>query len=119
MIVAGERRWRACSALGLQEIKAIVLDDDTYQQIIAGKVTIEELALVENLHRADLSPIEEALAYKQLIDSHNFTGKKLAEQMGRSPSYISERIGLLEIPRCQDRCRIFWIFPDGGESSLS
>jgi ParB family chromosome partitioning protein len=98
MIVAGERRWRACIELEWEKIPAIVLDDETYQQIKTGKLTIEELALIENLHREGLNPVEEAQAYRQLKEKHGFTGKKLAERFNRSPTYISERLSLLEMP---------------------
>ena len=95
-IMMGERRWRACQELGMKEILAIVEDQETCQRISDGKVSLEVLALVENLHRENLNPLEEAEAFKNLV-SCGLSIRKLAQRIGKSAAYVSERIGLLEM----------------------
>lgn len=89
-IVAGERRWRACKIAGISEIPIIVRelsDEDT-----------AKIALIENIQRADLNPIEEAAAYKQLIDNYNITQEALAKMVGKSRSVIANSVRLLNLP---------------------
>lgn len=89
-IIAGERRWRAARAAGLKEIPAYVLDvdeDEAYQ-----------LALIENLQRQDLNPIEEAMGYKKLMDGYGFSQEKVGEKVGRSRPYITNSLRLLTLP---------------------
>ncbi|MDD7428544.1 MAG: ParB/RepB/Spo0J family partition protein [Oscillospiraceae bacterium] len=94
-IVAGERRWRACKVAGISEIPIIVrelTDEDT-----------AKIALIENIQRADLNPIEEAAAYKQLIDNYGITQEALAKMVGKSRSVIANSVRLLNLPeRVQD-----------------
>ncbi len=89
MIIAGERRWRAAKELQLTEIPCIVkkYDDDK----------IIEIALVENLQREDLNIIEEALAYKYIIEVYQVTQEGLAEAMGKSRPYIANSLRLLNL----------------------
>lgn len=89
-LVMGERRWRACRAAGLSVIPAIVrvTDDD--------KLLLE--ALLENLHRAQLNPLEEAAAYDQLLKEFNCTHDQLADRIGRSRSQVSNMLRLLKLP---------------------
>jgi ParB family chromosome partitioning protein len=89
-LVAGERRWRAAKRAGLQTIPALVKDttDD-------GSL---EQALVENLHREDLNPLEEAAAYQQLIEDFGLTHEELAARMGRSRAAISNTLRLFQLP---------------------
>lgn len=89
-IIAGERRWRACTYLGWEKIPAIVrnLDDDQTASI----------ALIENLQREELTPIEEALAYSRLIDIHGLTQEGLAQKLGRGQSTIANKLRLLKLP---------------------
>ncbi|MGE5380359.1 MAG: ParB/RepB/Spo0J family partition protein [Methylocystaceae bacterium] len=89
-VVAGERRLRAANQAGLKEIPAIIREIDDDQAA--------EIALVENLQREDLTPIEEAAAYKQLIDKHRYTQEAVAEKVGRSRTYITNMIRLLVLP---------------------
>jgi ParB family chromosome partitioning protein len=89
-LVAGERRWRAAQVAGLDRIPAIVRD------IPDEKVL--ELALIENIQREDLNPIEEARAYKNLIDTVGLTQESLAQRVGRDRSYITNHIRLLRLP---------------------
>ena len=80
-LIAGERRWRAAGIAALEVIPAIVrMTDD---------VSSMEQALVENLHRADLTPLEEAAAYHQLIEDFDFTHEQVAQRVGKSRSAIS------------------------------
>jgi ParB family transcriptional regulator, chromosome partitioning protein len=88
-LVAGERRWRAAQAAGLQQIPAIV------REIPNEKVL--ELALIENIQREDLNAIEEARAYKNLIDTVGLTQELLAQRIGRDRSYITNHIRLLRL----------------------
>lgn len=89
-LVAGERRWRACKLLNLKEIDAIVKDYSTEQT--------SEIALVENLQRQDLDPIEEACAYQRLKDTFKLTQEEIAERIGRSRSHIANILRLLKLP---------------------
>ncbi|HHU91882.1 MAG TPA: nucleoid occlusion protein [Halanaerobiaceae bacterium] len=89
-LVAGERRYRACLALGLKEIPAIVKEIDDPE--------LAEIALVENLQRKDLSFLEEARAYQQLIKIFGLTQRELAEKIGKSQSTIANKLRLLTLP---------------------
>ena len=88
-IIAGERRWRAAQAAGLHEIPAIIHEvaDDTALA----------LALIENIQRDDLSPVEEARAVARLINDHNMTHQMVAEAIGRSRSSVTNLLRLLEL----------------------
>jgi ParB family transcriptional regulator, chromosome partitioning protein len=89
-LVMGERRWRACELAGLPQIPAIVRetsDDDLLRD-----------ALIENLHREQLNPLEEAAAYQQLLDDFSATHEELARKVGRSRPHISNTIRLLSLP---------------------
>jgi len=89
-IVAGERRWRAAQLAGLHELPIIVRDFDDSEVI--------EIAIIENIQRADLNAIEEALAYRQLMDRFGHTQEKLAEALSRSRSHIANLLRLLALP---------------------
>jgi ParB family chromosome partitioning protein len=89
-IVMGERRWRACQRAGLSYVPAIVRrtsDDDLLRD-----------ALIENLHREQLNPLEEAAAYQQLLDDFGATHEQLARKIGRSRPHISNTLRLLNLP---------------------
>ena len=90
-IVAGERRWRAAKMAGLSEIPVLIRDDLTEEQTM-------QIAMIENLQRENLNPIEEALGYKELIDKYGMTQEKLARAMGKARSSIANSIGLLSMP---------------------
>lgn len=90
VLIAGERRWRAAQAAGLERVPIIVKE--------ATPVAMLELALVENLVRADLSPLEEAAAYRQLIDDFGLTQTAIAERVGRSRVSITNTLRLLSAP---------------------
>lgn len=89
-LIAGERRFRAARLAGLTEIPAIIRRTGDEQLLTE--------ALVENLHRTDLDPLEEAAAYQQLLDDFGFTHEQLAERIGRSRSAISNALRLLALP---------------------
>ena len=89
-IIAGERRWRAAGIATLEVIPAIVRTTDD--------VSSMEQALIENLHRADLTPLEEAAAYHQLIEDFDFTHEQVAERVGKSRSAISNALRLMALP---------------------
>lgn len=89
-IIAGERRWRAARQAGLGEIPIIVRDVDDR--------TALELAIVENVQRADLNPVEEAKGYQNLIDDHSYTQVELAKVIGKSRSHVANTLRLLNLP---------------------
>ncbi len=90
-IVAGERRWRAAQAAQLHEVPVLVRDfDDT---------EVLEVAIIENIQRADLNPVEEAAGYRQLIDRFGHTQEQLARALGKSRSHIANQMRLLGLPR--------------------
>ncbi|MEX1233665.1 MAG: ParB/RepB/Spo0J family partition protein [Roseovarius sp.] len=89
-IVAGERRWRAAQKAGLHQIPVIVRDfDDT---------EVLEIAIIENIQRADLNPVEEAAGYVQLMNKFGHTQEKLAEALGKSRSHIANTMRLMQLP---------------------
>ncbi|TCV70407.1 ParB family chromosome partitioning protein [Neorhizobium sp. R1-B] len=89
-IIAGERRWRAAQLAGLIEIPVIVRDVDDR--------TALEIAIVENVQRSDLNPLEEALGYEQLIAEHGYTQNDLGEIIGKSRSHVANSLRLLKLP---------------------
>lgn len=88
-IVAGERRWRASRMAGLDTVPCIVRDMDVIQQM--------EIALVENLQREDLNPIEEAEGYRQLMEQYNLTQEETAQRVGKSRSVVANALRLLNL----------------------
>ena len=89
-IIAGERRWRAAQLAGFTEVPVIVRDVDDR--------TALELAIVENVQRSDLNPLEEALGYEQLIAEHGYTQNDLGEIIGKSRSHVANSLRLLKLP---------------------
>lgn len=89
-IIAGERRFRASKMAGLTEIPAIVLDKDNQKTA--------QIALIENIQREDLNPVEEAMAYRSLADEYNMTQEELSAQVGKSRSAIANAMRLLDLP---------------------
>jgi ParB family transcriptional regulator, chromosome partitioning protein len=90
-LIAGERRWRAARRAGLQTIPVLA-------QTHAGDVQSLEQALVENLHREDLNPLEEAAAYQQLIDDFSFTHEQVSKRVGKSRAAVTNTLRLLQLP---------------------
>lgn len=89
-IIAGERRWRAAKMAGLDEIPAIKFDGDDLKTA--------QVALIENIQREDLNPIEEAMAYDALIDRFDLTQEQVAKQVGKSRSAVTNALRLLDLP---------------------
>lgn len=89
-IVAGERRWRAAKLLGLEKVPVLVQDYD--------QVKMLEIALIENLQRDDLNPIEVAVCYQRLIDELSFTQDELAKRIGKSRVAVTNALRLLKLP---------------------
>ncbi|MBQ8532263.1 MAG: ParB/RepB/Spo0J family partition protein [Clostridia bacterium] len=89
MIIAGERRWRACRIAGLNEVPVIIKATDDR--------TLMELALIENLQREDLNAVEEALGFKALIDDFSLTQDEVAKKMGKSRSAVTNSLRLLSL----------------------
>ncbi len=90
-IIAGERRWRACQLNGMHEVDCVIKDLD--------ETSVLETALIENIQREDLNVIEEANAYKGLINIKNINNESLAKLIGKSPSHISNTLRLLELDK--------------------
>ena len=89
-IIAGERRFRASKMAGLEEIPAVILDKSDREAA--------ELSLIENIQRENLNPVEEALAYRALIENHSLTQEELSERIGKSRSAIANSMRLIDLP---------------------
>lgn len=111
-IIAGERRFRAAKLAELEEIPVRVMEMD--------EKSIKEVALIENIQREDLDPIEEALGYAQLMEDYSYTQKEVSERLGKSRSYIANAIRLLGLdPEIKDALRDGLISPSQGRTLLS
>ena len=89
-IIAGERRWRAAKRAGLKEVPVVIVDADDLKSL--------EFAIIENVQRHDLNPLEEAQGYKKLIDKFNYDQEKVSKFIGKSRSYISNCLRILSLP---------------------
>lgn len=89
-LVAGERRWRACKIVGIEKVPAIV-------KTLTEKET-SEISLIENIQREDLNPIEEASAYKTLMEEYGLTQEELSKRIGKSRPFIANTVRLLTLP---------------------
>ena len=89
-IIAGERRWLAAQNAGLHEVPVVAIEADDLKSL--------EFAIVENVQRSDLNPIEEALGYKKLIDEFSYDQEKVAKFIGKSRTHITNCIRLLSLP---------------------
>lgn len=89
-IIAGERRWRAAKIVGLKNVPVVVKETDTQGML--------ELALVENVQREDLNPIERAQGFQRLIDDYDMPVTVIAKRIGKSPAYVSNTLRLLSLP---------------------
>jgi len=90
-IIAGERRWRAAQRAGLHDVPVIVREVDDKEAL--------ELAIIENVQRVDLNPLEEAQGYEQLIEQFSYTQQDLAQVIGKSRSHVANTLRLLKLPR--------------------
>lgn len=89
-IIAGERRWRAAKMAGLSEVPVVILEADDKKA--------SEYALIENIQREDLNPIEEAMGYEALIDEYGMTQEQVAKQVGKSRAAVTNAMRLLDLP---------------------
>ena len=89
-IIAGERRWLASQNAGLHEVPVVILNVDDVKSL--------EFAIIENVQRQDLNPIEEARGYQKLVDDFNYNQEKLSQFIGKSRSYIANSLRLLSLP---------------------
>lgn len=89
-LIAGERRWRAAQKAGLKEVPVVIKD-------VSDKESLE-IAIIENIQRADLNPIEEAEGYKRLIDEFSYTQEELAKQVGKDRATVSNHLRVLKLP---------------------
>ena len=89
-IIAGERRWLASQNAGLHEVPVVILNVDDVKSL--------EFAIVENVQRRDLNPIEEAQGYQRLVNDYNYNQEKLSQFIGKSRSYIANSLRLLSLP---------------------
>jgi len=89
-IVAGERRWRAAQRAGVHDLPVVIRDLSDNEAL--------EIALIENIQRSDLNPLEEARAYSQLLERFNYTQQQLADSLGKSRSHIANTLRLLTLP---------------------
>ena len=89
-LIAGERRWQAAQSAGLHEVPVVILEADNLKSL--------EFAIIENVQRKDLNPVEEAESYKNLIDNFNYDQDKVAQFIGKSRSHISNSLRLLTLP---------------------
>ncbi len=89
-IIAGERRWRASKMAGLSEIPAVILEGDDLKAA--------QVAVIENVQREDLNPVEEAMAYDVLIDRYGLTQDQVAKQVGKNRSTVTNMLRLLDLP---------------------
>ncbi len=97
-IIAGERRWRASRMAGLSKIPCVVIEADDKKAM--------ELALIENLQRQDLNPVEEAMGYQQLMQDHAMTQEEMANRVGKSRSAVANSLRLLALsPKCLEQLR--------------
>ncbi|WP_029040967.1 ParB/RepB/Spo0J family partition protein [Cucumibacter marinus] len=89
-LIAGERRWRASQRAGLHEVPVIIRDVDDREAL--------ELAIIENVQRADLNPLEEAQGYQQLVDQFSYSQNELAQVIGKSRSHVANTLRLMKLP---------------------
>ncbi len=89
-IVAGERRWRASQIAGLHDLPVLIRELDDKETL--------EIALIENIQRSDLNPLEEARAYRQLLEQYGYTQQQLADAIGKSRSHIANTMRLMSLP---------------------
>ena len=108
-IIAGERRWLAARKAGLHDIPVVVTEADDLKSL--------EFAIVENVQRHDLNPLEEAQGYKKLIDEFSYDQEKVSKFIGKSRSYISNSLRLLNLPKevldlVEQKKNLFWSCKD-------
>lgn len=112
VIIAGERRWRAARMAGLTEVPAVIIEADDKK--------VMELALIENLQRQDLNPVEEAQGYQSLIDEYGMTQEEAAQRVGKSRPAVANALRLLSLcPEILDKVRDGALSPGHARAVLS
>jgi ParB family chromosome partitioning protein len=109
-IIAGERRWRAAKSIGLKEVPAVILN-------LSDKEVLE-ISLIENIQREDLNPIEEAVAYKKLIDDFKLTQDELSKRIGKSRTAIANCMRLLNLDKRVQEYLIDGVISEGHGRAL-
>lgn len=109
-IIAGERRWRAAKSIGLKEVPAVILN-------LSDKEVLE-ISLIENIQREDLNPIEEAVAYKKLIDDFKLTQNELSKRIGKSRTAIANCMRLLNLDKRVQEYLIDGVISEGHGRAL-
>jgi ParB family chromosome partitioning protein len=109
-LIAGERRWRASQQAGLHDVPVVVRKADDLQAF--------ELALVENLQREDLNPIEEAEAFQRLLEEHQYSQEQVAEKVGKDRSTVANSLRLLRLPEVAQRALIAGLVSAGHARAL-
>lgn len=109
-LIAGERRWRAAQRAGLHEVPVVIRRADDLEAF--------ELALVENLQREDLNPVEEAEAYQRLLDEHGYTQEELAVRVGKDRSTVANSLRLLKLPEVAQRALVAGAISGGHARAL-
>ena len=99
-IIAGERRWRAARAAGLEEVPAIIIEADDRK--------VMEIGLIENLQREDLNPMEEAAGYRALIQEYGLTQEEVSQRVGKSRPAVANSLRLLSLPK-----EVHWLLEQG------
>ena len=89
-LIAGERRWQSAQSAGFHEVPVVIIEADNLKSL--------ELAIIENVQRKDLNPIEEAESYRNLIENFNYDQEKVSQFIGKSRSYISNSLRILSLP---------------------
>lgn len=110
-IIAGERRWRACKIVGLPKVPVIIRETSPQGML--------EMAIVENVQRIDLNPLERAQAYRRLMDEFGMTNSEISDRVSKSPSYISNTIRLLILPDALKDALMSGATTEGHARSLS
>ena len=111
-IIAGERRWRAARMAGLSEVPAVIIEADDKKAM--------ELALIENLQRQDLNPVEESLGYQSLMQDYGLTQDETAQRVGKSRSAVANALRLLNLPpEILEKLRIGALTPGHARAVLS
>lgn len=109
-LIAGERRWRAAQRAGLHEVPIVIRNVD-------DRVALE-LAIIENVQRADLNPVEEALGYQQLMDDHEYKQADLGKVIGKSRSHVANTLRLLKLPESVRKLLVSGMLSSGHARAL-
>lgn len=110
-IIAGERRWRASKVAGLEEVPVIIKETNPKGML--------EMAIVENVQRQDLNPVERAKSFERLINEFGMTNQEISKRIGKSPAYVSNTLKLLELPDALTDGLISGVITEGHARALS